>query len=362
MTTALERRRARARRLLRLQRISSWALAIFASLALVVGLPWLVWQGPYLLDAAYIDTATLGAGTGSAALVTGLRTALVACVAAIGAGMALLYTVRNYRLTRRGQITDRFTKALERLGSAETYVRIGGVLALEQIIQDAPEQATHAARVLGHFVRDRAPAGPPPPYDMEQRSTGVFRFVGRPSNSEPTASNVPLPRAPEADVQVALTALTRSESRTHVDSSELLRLGGLHLRGCDLAMADLTGALLICTDLTNADLWGADLTGAALEFADLTEADLTNSDLTGASLIRAKLIGADLTTADLTSADLAGADFTHADLLGAKLTGTDLTGADLTRVKHLDTDELKSALITELTKLPPGTPVNPSSN
>ncbi|WP_189190926.1 hypothetical protein [Streptomyces albiflavescens] len=50
-------------------------------------------------------------------------------------------------MSRRGQVTDRFTKALERLGSEARYVRIGGVLALEQIVQGAPEQATHAAQV-----------------------------------------------------------------------------------------------------------------------------------------------------------------------------------------------------------------------
>ncbi|MEU6672513.1 hypothetical protein [Streptomyces sp. NPDC046727] len=163
MTTALDQRRARARRIRRLHRIGSWLLAVGGALALVIGLPWLVWRGPYLLDKGYIDTATVGEAGGSAALVTGLRTALVACAAAIGAGVALVYTIRNYRLTRRGQVTERFTKALERLGSDQRYVRIGGALALEQIVQDAPEQATHAAQVLGHFVRDRAPArlGPP---------------------------------------------------------------------------------------------------------------------------------------------------------------------------------------------------------
>ncbi|MFF3068858.1 hypothetical protein [Kitasatospora sp. NPDC057936] len=115
-------------------------LALGGTLALVVGLRWLVWRGPYLLDKAYIDTGTVGQAGGSAALITGLRTALVACAAAVGAGVAL-----------------------ERLGSDQRYVRIGGVLALEQIVQDAPEQATHAAQVLGHFVRDRAPARPHPP-------------------------------------------------------------------------------------------------------------------------------------------------------------------------------------------------------
>lgn len=137
--TALYQRRARARRIRRLHRIGSLVLAVGGALVLAVGLPWLVWRGPYLLDKGYIDTATVGVDGGSAALVTGLRTALVACAAAIGAGVALVYTIRNYRLTRRGQVTDRFTKALERLGSDQRYLRIGGVLALEQIVQDAPE-------------------------------------------------------------------------------------------------------------------------------------------------------------------------------------------------------------------------------
>ncbi|MER5890904.1 hypothetical protein ABT160_44405 [Streptomyces sp. NPDC001941] len=119
-------------------------------------MPLLIWQGPRWFDGKYLDDAELRKG--SAALVTGLRTSLVALVAALGAGVALLYTARTYRLTRRGQITDRFTKALERLGSDQEYVRIGGILALEQIVQDAPEQAaTDAARVLGHFLRAQAP-------------------------------------------------------------------------------------------------------------------------------------------------------------------------------------------------------------
>ncbi|MEV6179985.1 hypothetical protein [Streptomyces sp. NPDC052015] len=154
METALQQRRHRARRRQHARQVGLRTLTALAALALLVGLPWLVWQGPYLLDATYIDEAEIGEGTGSAALVTGMRTAIVACVAAIGAAAALVYTVRNYRLSRRGQVTERFTKALERLGSDARYVRIGGILALEQIVQDAPEQATHAAQVLVTWFGD----------------------------------------------------------------------------------------------------------------------------------------------------------------------------------------------------------------
>jgi hypothetical protein len=211
----LDRRRARARRV---ERVKRWGLAVVVAAALlVVGLPWLIWRGPFVLDGKYIDRKALGEG--SAALVTGLRTAMVAVVAALGASVALLYTARTYRLTRRGQITDRFTKALERLGSPEIYVRIGGILALEQIVQDAPGQAaTDAAHVLGHFIRDRAP---------------------RTQGSDDPATD-PLPTEPAADVQAALTALTRPESRTRVDEREEIDLRNLHLARARLNHADLT--------------------------------------------------------------------------------------------------------------------------
>lgn len=285
-----------------------------------VGLPWLVWKGPYILDARYIDEKTVGAGAGSAALVTGLRTALVACAASLGAGIALLYTARTYRLTRRGQVTDRFTKALERLGSDKLYVRIGGILALEQIVQDAPEQATDAARVLNHFLRESAP----------RARTDTTN--GSEPGGDASGPADHLPDEPAADIQVALTALTRPESRTHVDAREVLELGGLHLVGADLRRADLS----------HANLDGADLTGARLNGADLTSAFLDGADLT-----RAKL-----PVANLTMALASGATFTDAFLLRTDFTGTELTGANLEGAVDLEESQIDAALIDPRTTLP----------
>jgi hypothetical protein len=69
----------------------------------------------------------------------------------------LLYTASGYRLSRRGQVTDRFTVALERLGSTELYVRIGGVHALEHVMRDSAEHHDDVIEVLTAFIRDRAP-------------------------------------------------------------------------------------------------------------------------------------------------------------------------------------------------------------
>ncbi|WP_160502699.1 pentapeptide repeat-containing protein [Streptomyces sp. BA2] len=331
-----------------------------AAAALCVGLPWLVWKAPYVMDSRYIDEETVGEGTGSAALVTGLRTALVACIAALGAGIALLYTARTYRLNHRGQVTDRFTKALERLGSDRLYVRIGGILALEQIVQDAPEQATDAARVLSHFLRDGAPRTPKPP-----------ATAGEPSSGEPDPAE-PLPDEPAADIQVALTALTRPESRTHVDPREPLDLHGLHLAGANLQGADLTGADLVRTTLTQANLQGATCTNANLREAALTWANLTNATLTGANLTEATLAnakmrgatlaGAVLVRATLTRTFMSGTTLTHTDLRDATLNGADLRdatleganlkGADLTDARELFKEQIDAAGVDSRTILP----------
>ncbi|MFJ8592479.1 pentapeptide repeat-containing protein [Streptomyces sp. NPDC093598] len=327
---ALHRRQVRARLLRRAKRIGTWALAAAIGGLVLIGLPWLVWRGPYLLDAPYINTDTVGDGTGSAALITGLRNSIVTCAAAIGAGVALVYTARTYRLTRRGQVTERFIKALERLDSEQMYVRVGGVVALEQIVQDDADQAIHAAQVIGEFVRYRAPES---------------RAVARSGGYRPTIGE--LPDAPDADVQIALSALTRPQSRRQVAGRGVLTLTELHLEGAKLSQADLTGALLREADLSDAQLIRADMTEVVAPQARFSNADLSVANLTRAVLWEADLSHAALLFADLRHAVLLGADVSHADLRAAKLTsallhGADLTGADLREADLREADLRKA--------------------
>ncbi|MFI1386357.1 pentapeptide repeat-containing protein [Embleya sp. NPDC020886] len=234
------------------------------------------------------------------------RLALIQGLAALGAGFALFYTARNFRLNRRGQVTERFTNALERLGSDHRYVRSGGVFALEQIVQDAPEQTDHVVRILVAFLRDRAPA---------VGATGA-------------------PDHPDPDVQTALTTLTLIRP-----TGSLVDLSGLHLRGAHLAGVDLRGVDLRGVDLAGVDLRGmdlrgvnligADLRGTNLSSANLASANLTKARLSEAQLSHAFLARANLTRANLFSATVIGASLIEADLSGAMLIGADLSGANL---------------------------------
>ena len=61
----------------------------------------------------------------------------------LGAGLfaagALVFTARNFTLSREGQVTDRYTRAIEQLGSDKLDVRIGGIYALERVARDSPK-------------------------------------------------------------------------------------------------------------------------------------------------------------------------------------------------------------------------------
>ena len=258
-----------------------------------------------------------------------------------GAGLfalgALVYTGRNFALSRRtvelteqGQVTERYTKAVEQLGSDKLDVRIGGIYALERIAHDSPRDHPTVMEVLAAFVREHSQEQWPPPSADEE-----------PGADDPQRTMRP-------DVQAAVSVIRR---RNPIDERQPIDLTNADLPGADLssadlssaslteadlAGADLTGASLTEADLTGADLArasfiGADLTRAHLAFANLTQTVLAYADLTGASLVGAYLTEANLTEANLTQTVLAYADLTGASLVGADLAEADFTDADLTR-------------------------------
>jgi hypothetical protein len=247
------------------------------------------------------------------------RVLVISVGGAIVVGTGLLYTARNYRLSRRGQVTDRFTVALERLGSSELYVRIGGVYALEHVMRDSADHHDDVIEVLTEFIRDRAPR-----IAQFERHVSLQDFqrdrAPRIRWMHPVTGSVPdLPYRPTADIQAALTALGH---RPHRPERQAIDLRGLHLSAARLGRANLTGARLQRTDLTDADLTYANLTRAELHRVNLTNAQLWGANLTGA-------LG---TIANLTHARLYKANLTGVDFCGADLTGVDFGGADLTGV------------------------------
>ncbi|RSN62249.1 pentapeptide repeat-containing protein [Actinomadura sp. WAC 06369] len=242
---------------------------------------------------------------------------------------------------------ETLARAVERLGSAETGVRLDGIGALVRLVDDSPSPLEEPARALEALVRRRAPAS-----RLDDRL--ALPTVPRPRRTA----------GPDADVQAALTALGRVPRRSeHVwlDLGGLdlgrARLGGLNLSYAHLYATELCEADLRRTNLRNAYLAYADLSGARLEGAvlgrtvlnraNLSGADLRDADLHGTVLTDVTLRGANLSDADLVGAVLRGARLDDVDLTDADLTAADLRGAVMTGVRGPTLDDLRSVARTD---------------
>lgn len=208
---------------------------------------------------------------------------------------------------RQGQLTDRYTKAVEQLGSSNLNVRLGGIYALEGVARDSETDHPIVMEMLTAFIRE---------HSREQ-----LPLQGR---HQPSPETRP-------DVQAALAVVGRRDAtrdRRPIDLSGAELAHAKLPRHAGLMHAKLIRATLTCVDLTEQDLGGADLTDARLDGAVLTRAVLRPAELTdthradaklppNAGPVVTRLIRTTLTGADLSDADLTGADLTDADLTDA---------------------------------------------
>jgi uncharacterized protein YjbI with pentapeptide repeats len=263
--------------------------------------------------------------------------------------LAGLYSsVQTTELSRQGQITDRFTKAIEQLGAVDAAgkprldVRLGGIYALERIARDSDRDHPVVMEVLTAYVREHAP--------VIEKKEGDVTPIG-------------------ADVQAILTVIGRREDKydSGVIDLRITRLRGADLDGADLSGANLNGADLSSLTQPNDEnlAGGAQLTGfTKLEGAYLRGADLNGADLSGALVVNSDLSGAYLHNAVLRDTRLGGTNlrgthFYNANLNGAylnyaNLNGADLSGADLSTAVGVTQDQVNSARGNSYTKLPEG--------
>jgi len=96
---------------------------------------------------------------------------------------------KTLETTQQGQITERFSKAIEQLGSDNLAIRLGGIYALERIARDSAYDHWTVMEVLTAYVRENAPW---PPKDMQQQQ-GDPLSKGEP----PAAQSQQLPPQPK---------------------------------------------------------------------------------------------------------------------------------------------------------------------
>ncbi len=249
------------------------------------------------------------------------------------------------RATQEGYVTDRFTRAVEQLGSDNLDVRIGGLHALWRIAEQSARDREAIISIQAAYLRTHLPWPPAGP--------------GAPAADVHINDIAPL-ETRAADTQVALTAL--GVLCRHREQS------WVNLSITDLRRADCDGLWFPEVNFDRARMEAAGLYHANLTQASLVSVNLRHADLTTAILRRARCVLADLRAAKLVETDLRDADFTEADLREANLRKADahgavfhradlgmadLRGADLSTA-HLSDARLTGALASEFTRWPAG--------
>ncbi|MFE5286450.1 pentapeptide repeat-containing protein [Nocardia sp. NPDC056611] len=258
-----------------------------------------------------------------------ITTASAAVGALVFTGLNLRETRHQYGLSQQVQVTDRFGKSVEHLGSDQQTVRVGGVYALERIARDSAADSQTVVEVLGAFLRSRELTNCP---DVEL-----------PVDTSPVAEPAP------ADLWAAAAAISHTYTpfRDHQ----------LDLRKTCLVMIDLSGkrfshtvfmhAWLTWSKLCATTLDGANLQGARVDFANLEGADLSGANLEFANLSYSRLDRVNLSALDGRGADLAHADLHATSLRGANLSRANFFMADL-GYAHLEGANLADADLHQL--------------
>jgi membrane protein implicated in regulation of membrane protease activity len=206
------------------------------------------------------------------------------------------------RLTAAQQETERFTRAVEQLGSPQPEVRLGGIYGLAQAARDTPSRRQTVGRLMLAYLRTNHSVleseGPGELEDrvriaLELQHSLCHRVVG----------------SPEPDAQAALSVL-------------------LGIPRAERPPMDLTGI-----DLANVQANGADFSGAVLRGTSMAGAKLMNTvfdraHISGESQLQgACLRGARFRRTYLGLVDTRAADFSRADLSAATVVPGSLDGA-----------------------------------
>jgi hypothetical protein len=268
-------------------------------------------------------------------------------------------------LQREGQIAERYTKAIDQLGSVlpgttertgdspnpNLTVRLGGIYGLEKISREYPrDYRSTVFEVLSAYVRENARLSGPRKHKES--------IAPRPGPSTTSVNGPELDQHPRSDIQAILTVIGRRRiyNASPMESVDLheTNLNGANLEGARLDNAELSRVQLERGSLSHAILGHANLVGGNLRKAHLEGAKLWLSNLRGADLSGARFDFAVLWASHLEMADLKRAVFYEADLEDADLDGADLRGADLSGAKGLTSRQLKDARGDASTRVPDG--------
>jgi len=248
---------------------------------------------------------------------------------------------KSLELSQQGQLTDRFTKAVNQLGDKNTDINMGGIFALQRIANESEKDHWPIMEILTAYVR---------------------RTMNKNLQYLPTDGQVNYQDGlkyykPRSDIQAVMTVLSKRNHVIENRQNEVIHLDVSFLQGIVLDDAQLEHASFMSADLAgslfrNTDLDSAHFNWANLQFVNFENSSMRGINLQGADASYSNLNNAHLENADLTDTDLRKARFQKFFVNGAKFSRTNLAGLDLRNIVGLTKKQLSDAYIDEFTTIP----------
>jgi len=267
----------------------------------------------------------------------------------IGGFLGLLFAFQRLQIAERGQVTERFSKAVEHIGDKENVsVRIGGLYALEKIALDSEKERATIQKVIASFIRR-------PPYLDKSKTTissnlndcpdihiaiKIFRDLNNSSDSYPDLSNARLE-------YLDLSRLDLSK----------LNFTGASFKGSSLKYANLNKSNFVTSDFEKSDLSNVSVHSTNFMNTDFTKSILFQSTIKDCCLSFSKFEEAEIESTSIRNSALSYCDFSKCSFGSNDIDNCNLTGSIFPNDASCDNLRLASnwALEGQTSQLPMST-------
>lgn len=207
---------------------------------------------------------------------------------------------KQAELAEIGQITERYIKAVDQLGSDKLEIRLGGIYGLEKVAKLSQDLRKQVFEVLTAFIRE---------------------------NAKLSDSLLKEDYMPRIDIQAVITVLGRRETLKTNDN--------LDLSNSLLVEYEFKGDF-VQTNFSNSNCDYAIFSGSNCAYASFNDASCDRAEFIFTNLYKASLTGSIANNANFSTANLDDSNFDNAELTSTIFNQTviknsDFNGANLTK-------------------------------
>lgn len=131
-----------------LEPLKKYYFKILIFLILLVASYFLFWLPHWQVSQFGINNATV-----EATLENQYRTTLAQIFGGVAIGIGLYHTWQRNNIAHEGQITERFTRAIDQLGNRKLEIRLGAIYALERIANESGKDYWSIIEILTAYIR-----------------------------------------------------------------------------------------------------------------------------------------------------------------------------------------------------------------